>query len=409
MKRRHLAIFTLQGNGHVYPLLPMISELVKRGYRITFPTCDYYARQLGSIGAVPVVYKNTAADPQVEQWWASALSVLRSDDPRWFQVPDVFYDYLLKSTTDVISQIETFYDNHRPDLILYDRASLPSRIMAQRLSVPTAQVAPHFAYLGKTLFWDNGTGRNLEGMQEYADRIDNFYASQGVTKNDNIWKIEDLNVHLIPREFQYRPELFENDGRFRFVGRHLTRPLQSQWIDRSNGKPIIVLSGLSGIVDIPLRPDSSLKLVMEALSGLRCHCILALGDNSVSTNSLGRIPENFEVDRSKSLLEILLHAALLVCHGGMGTTLEAIYTGVPVLMIPSHPGTHEVASRAVELGLGISLPRQSLTVQQIRDTAQHMLMDTVLMTRVTAMQQVFTASGGPDVAADAIQSSVESI
>src|SRR5262245_358637 len=77
MMRHHFAIFTLMGNGHVNPFVPLCSELIARGHRITFPTTNRYSRIVSATGAKTLPYRETAVSSALR-----AENEARSRSPR---------------------------------------------------------------------------------------------------------------------------------------------------------------------------------------------------------------------------------------------------------------------------------------------------------------------------------------
>ena len=144
------------------------------------------------------------------------------------------------------------------------------------------------------------------------------------------------------------------------------------------------------------------RLVVNALAECELDCVLSVGSDF--DGDLGSfLPGNFRLNREASHLEILPHAALAISHGGMLTTLEALYNGVPSLMIPSHPGAEEVAYRAAELGLGIRLRMEEATKKTIRASVERLLRDSRMLEGVRQARNAFRASGGASEAADRIE------
>ncbi len=404
MKRRHIAIFTESGNGHVYPVLPLCSELVKRGHCVTYATSDHYARKIREAGAEPVIFSGRSPNIELQEEIKKTF-LLSLADPAWWKMLNSFQIYRFAFTEEILPRLQRYYQERVPDLILYDRYMIAGRILARSLNCATIQISPHFAQYRKSLYRENGAFRNPEPESQYARALDSFLLTHGITTADNLWHAENLNIHFIPREFQYGNESF--DERFCFVGALLNRPCNPTWTNYSNGRPIILVSDLSGLRDALENTNSTgyFKLLVDALSGIGCHCILSIGDN-VDPHSLGSLPANFEINQRASHLEILPHAALSVCHGGMLSTLEALYNGVPVLALPAHQGAEEVAYRTAELGLGIQLSRNTLTIQQVKETIEAMIGDTLLQNRVKEMQRLFGHSGGALLAADRIEESL---
>jgi len=376
---------------------------VKRGHYVTYVTGDHYARQIAEVGAVPVLFSYSPPDKGLAEEIRNALSSTCGDAGYW-KMARSFQVYEFACAEKMLDQVHTFYKKNAPDVILYDPFMIGARILARRLDCAVIRISPHFAQYERFVLRQHGVFRNPEGVLECRRDLDSFLLNHGITTTDNFWHVEKLNIQFIPREFQYCNDYF--DERFCFVGALLDRPFKQVWKINGKGRPIVLISDLSGLRDAYINADSYYKLFIESLSDSACHCILSIGD-SIDPHSLGTLPENFEINQRASHLEILPHAALSVCHGGMLSTLEALYNGVPVLAIPLTPGTEDVAYRTAELGLGIQLSRSALTTDKVRETVEGMLFDTGLQTRVKETQEVFRRSGGVKMAADRIEASLE--
>ena len=51
---RHLALVSVAGYGHVNPTLPLVAELVRRGWRVSYATHERFARAVADAGATLV-------------------------------------------------------------------------------------------------------------------------------------------------------------------------------------------------------------------------------------------------------------------------------------------------------------------------------------------------------------------
>jgi MGT family glycosyltransferase len=389
MKRQHVAVLTLMGNGHLHPVLPLCTELANRGYRVSCPAIPRYASSVQASGAEVVVFTELPVDDALRAE-NEARSRLVTSDPSRLETSDLEWSHMTRGTRYFLSQVAEFYDQDPPDLILYNRYVVAGRILASRYQSVAVQFSPHFAYPGRTRLWREGVCENPEELVAYGRQLDSLLASHDVRTRDNLWHVERLNIHFIPREFQYRADLL--DDRFFFSGSLLERPYESLWQRPRDGKPVVLISGYSGLAETKLSNSGYFKLFVKALADLPCRCVMSIGD--AAAEALGSLPDNFELNRDASHLEILPHAALLACHGGMGSCLEALYNGVPVLVLPSSPYTEEVAYRVTQLGAGTLLSRNELSANTIRSTVSKMLCDTPLRERAKTLQQVFRRSGG---------------
>lgn len=394
MRTGHIAILTHQSNGHVYSALGLCAELVRRGYRVTYLAHPVYADRIEQAGVEVVLL------PQGS--WREPEHQLLFDLPHanidWWEENAIWmFSHVCDYSAQLLTSSESFYEVNPPDLVLYDRWLFAGRILARRYNIPAVRICGDLALYRNYIHRDNGVFRNPKAMAEASRKVDSFLASHGVVDDKNIWHAEELNVHFIPRDFQFRAAAF--DDRTCFVGSCLDRPIRPQWENRSNGRPIILISSTSGDCNVRYFQEFA-----EALAGSEFHVILSPSVDAVADYLSARLPENFEINRNASHLEILPHVTLAITQGGMGNTLEPIYHGVPVVVVPmTIPTQHQIAYRVNELGLGVSLPCSSLNITRIRQSIGRVLNRAEYLGVVRHMQKSFNGHGGAKEAADQIE------
>jgi MGT family glycosyltransferase len=232
-------------------------------------------------------------------------------------------------------------------------------------------------------------------MLDFAKVLDDFLFQHGIETPDNLWYSDALNIYFIPRAFQHHEDSFGDDSVF--VGACINRSFQPEWQSQGGSKPVYLISDLSE------NPDPAFfNTVIEGLTGEDCHCVLSVGEK-FPVESLRSLPDNFEINRKISHLDILQHAALAICHGGTGTSLEAIYNGVPVLAFPPTPPTGETAYRLGELGVGLQLIRDEISPAAVKQGVNRLLDDSSLPERVQHVREQFMSSGGARAAVDHIE------
>jgi UDP:flavonoid glycosyltransferase YjiC (YdhE family) len=102
---------------------------------------------------------------------------------------------------------------------------------------------------------------------------------------------------------------------------------------------------------------------IEALRDEPVRVVVTLGDASAADLPAAA---NARCERFVPHGPVLRRAAAVVCHGGMGITEKAIAAGVPVVAVPFGRDQPEVARRVVECGAGVSLPLRRLSPQRLR-------------------------------------------
>jgi UDP:flavonoid glycosyltransferase YjiC (YdhE family) len=130
--------------------------------------------------------------------------------------------------------------------------------------------------------------------------------------------------------------------------------------------------------------------------------VFSKGLNSPDASS-EHLPQHFEINREAFNCEILPFANVMLCQGGMGTTLEALYNGVPVVAVPPNPFNAEVSFRLAELGLGVQIAERGMTSSSLRAAVDTVSSDEALRRRVTRMQSDFARSPGAEAAADSVE------
>lgn len=392
MESRHIAVFTPLTIGHVYPVLDVCSELVRRGHRVTYPTNERFAFKIRETGAEAVEFRSLELG-YPEKLFQKSLS---DESNYWRMFASLFGAQTIASQTVALTQLEDFYARHRPDLILYDWFSFAGRILARHLSCPVIQVGSHFAH-DDGLVRVNGVGTTPEPMLEFARLVDSYLSLFGFEGARQLWHFEQLNIFFIPKEFQYDADSF--DARFKFVGAtHKRNPRAPVWKNTAEkGRPILLISEATANND-----DRFLKFCLEAFGESQYHVVFSKGPYSADGCST-RLRNNFEVNREALNCEILPFANVMLCQGGMGTTLESLYHGVPVVAVAATPWHSEVAYRMAELGLGLHLPGRGMTPGLLKEAVDKAASDEALRVRVDRMQHNLRSNPGGQAAADVIE------
>ena len=145
------------------------------------------------------------------------------------------------------------------------------------------------------------------------------------------------------------------------------------------------------------------KLCFDAFGKQSWQVVLAHGAR-VTEAELGPVPENFQIAPYVQQFEVLPRTSVFITHGGMGSVMESLSYGVPMVVIP--PGVEQAATarRVAELGLGLVLEQKDLTAEALRAAVERVHSNSAFYERARAMQQNVRAAGGAQQAADALQS-----
>jgi MGT family glycosyltransferase len=118
------------------------------------------------------------------------------------------------------------------------------------------------------------------------------------------------------------------------------------------------------------------------------------------------VPDNIHLAPYLPQLDILPHTAAAIVHGGMGTTMEALSFGVPLIVIPQMPEQAMTAQRVADLGLGLKLSREQTMIDNLIDAVQRITSDQVIKNNIATMRQRLDPkrnTPGYRLAADAVE------
>lgn len=381
MTRLHVAIFSAAYPVMVNPTLTLVATLIRRGYRTTYVTSGRFAADVSRLGADVLLMPRMA--PPFNQDKGLTL-------PMEKQYAVDLFD--LASRT--LEAVWPFFVHNKPDLVLYDAIAFAGLIVAERLGIPSVRMSPQFALDDETLqlpiirpvVRQNSTARRA--------RITQYLKDLGISRNDDvIYSRAVPTIYFYLREFQLNGQM--GDGHCIYAGRCAAeRRLDRTWQPPVVSRPLILVSASTFYV-----PGSDYyRVCLQALTDLNCHCLLATG-RDVDLAPLKPLPPHCEVIDDVPQLLLMPHVELIICLGGMTTTMESMYHGLPMLMMSNgSPEAEMYADNVQHLGLGIHLQSEAATQEAIRKSIVQISTDRALRDRVNMMQKnVKRSAGGEEV------------
>ncbi|MBC2901984.1 macrolide family glycosyltransferase [Streptomyces cupreus] len=395
----HIAFFNIPGTGHVNPTAGIVAELVARGHRVSYAVTARQGAEVEEAGATLVPYETTMRQTR------NAMNDLESVDR--FTTGDFVQVLrgLVTETEAVYPALDRAFADGRPDVLIHDGLSgWTGRLLAHSWGIPSVRSIPTLA---ANEHWSLGT----DG--EYAT-FEPEHAGLNAVYGEIAAMLDRLGVGLsaqeffgasesgpalvfIPREFQFKGETFGED--FHFVGPCWSeRRFDGEW--SGSGERPLVLVSLGTIHNDDL---GFFQTCVDAFAGLAWDVVMAVGDR-VDPGRLSGVPGHVEVRAHVPQLQVLREADLFVTHAGMGSVMESLSFGVPMVAIPQMSEQRANADRLAELGLGVMLHRTEVTVESLREAVVTVLGEPSYAQRVQAMREHIRQAGGAPAAADVIES-----
>lgn len=124
--------------------------------------------------------------------------------------------------------------------------------------------------------------------------------------------------------------------------------------------------------------------------------------NKTKISDLGNIPKNFIVKNYVPQTKLLAYAKLFITHGGMNSTHEGLYNGIPLIVIPQSANRPVIAKQVENLGAGIKLSMKELTEEQLRESVEIVLNNPSFKEAALNLKESFRKVGGYKQAVDEI-------
>jgi MGT family glycosyltransferase len=394
--------YTSPARGHLNPMMGPLLELRRRG-------AEVHVRTLA-----PAVESVRAAGLEAEPL-AAGIEALQHDDHQarnQFESGARSYATFKARAPLEVPDFEAALDAIGPDLALVDCTTYGAKAVAERNGIPWAESQPFLLQEAAPGVPPAGLGLKPSGspLGALRDRSLNLVGKRfdqrfrlppvnagrraaGLPRLERLDESHhrgDLTLYFTAEPFDYPRPLPAN---VRMVGPGVWDPPAAAPVELPAGdRPLVMVACSSEFQD-----DG--EIAAAALAGLGDRYRLVVTTAGVDPAGLGEHGDAL-VERFLPHGEILPHADVVVCHGGMGVTQKALSFGVPVCVVPWGRDQLDVAAHVLEAEAGSRVSRRRLSPARLAAAVEEARACRAGAARVKAG---FEATGGTSAAADALE------
>lgn len=356
-----ILFINLPYHGHVIPTIGLVQELVKAGHQVTYLLPHDWADKLNDSGADFLGYENhSQLDKQIRNAFFKAEEVIAS------------YDLVLYEQFFFVGK--HLAEKHgKPCVRIFTAPATNKKLMRQFLSSGGPMGIFRIPLIGTLWTMDAVQGLGIKRKRRnWLDEI--------------VENPPECNLVYTLRSFQPCAEDFPEE-QFHFIG-------PSVYDRKEEGfpilpKPVIYIS----LGTILKGAEEFFRACVDAFRNENGTVVLSVGRN-FDIAKLGKLPENFLVKNHIPQIAVLKQASLFITHGGLNSISEAMFHGIPMLVIP-FVSDQPVNGRQVEkLGLGKVLAPKVITADKLKETAMAVMEDHQIRENLRKIQiEIATASG----------------
>ncbi|MFF2878411.1 macrolide family glycosyltransferase [Gottfriedia sp. NPDC057991] len=372
--------------GHINPTIGVVKELVSRGEEVVYFSIESFRDRIEKTG---VTMRTIDEQKFIKAFLSGGRTHLLER-----------INGLLHTAEIVIPSVLEQIQGEHFDYIIHDSMFGCGRLIAQILNLPAISSCTTFAQTEET--FDKMMEKQLKNIPEeiikpindefnrlslnikkkYAVEINSYY--------EVFCNPAPLTIVYTTRAFQPGGEAFNNS--YKFVGPSIGSRLQQDTFDLSTIKsksPIYISLGT-----VFNRSIDFYKLCFEAFGNSEHSVVMSIGKQT-SLDDLGIIPPNFIVKQYVPQTEVLKYTKLFITHGGMNSTCEGLYYGVPLIVIPQNADQPMIAEQIAKIGAGLQLQTQNLTPIQLREAAEDVLNNNPSYNKaIDSIKKSFREAGG---------------
>ena len=322
------------------------------------------------------------------------------------------WEAIVDTAISVEDDLEVLLDRIKPDAILLDnvimfpaiaKAGCPwVRIVScAETEIPDPNVPPYLSGLAAEdkeecaafkKAYDNNTRAAHTRYNEFRKKRGLAQLPTGIFLEPS----PTLNLLLAPSAVRYHRENELPADKYVFLEgcvRHEAH-FELPEFPTTNGPLIYTSFGSLGAIDTDL-----IRRMIDVFATIPARFLVNVGGFE---ESYDHIPDNVYLGNWFPQPSVVADSALFIHHGGNNSFCEALYHGVPSLVMPYCWDGHDNAQRAEATGVGRRVDRANWSARSLRSEIMALLEDHEMQGRLKDVSRQMQADSGTDRAAQAI-------
>lgn len=206
-----------------------------------------------------------------------------------------------------------------------------------------------------------------------------------------------LNLLLAPDIIRHQRKLELDPGRFVLLDgcvRRETAYVPPRFASHNDAPLVLTSFGSLGAMDVAM-----MKRMIEVFATLPGRFLVNAGH---WRDEYRDVPDNVFIDSWFPQPSVVEQASLFIHHGGNNSFCEALYYGMPSIVMPYCWDGHDNARRAAETGVGLHLDRYRWVAADLAEAIRSLLADSEMNRRLRANAEKMQQAAGATRAAEAI-------
>lgn len=417
--RRRIVLTSHGSLGDLHPYVAIALGLKARGHEVILATGECYRKKIEALG---FGFRPVRPDSN----WVSDPDVMRRiTHPRWGLVrvlTEVMLPVLRETYDDLLAATEG------ADLLVAMQANYTGRLVAEKKGIPWASAIhmpigflspydpppfPLIPSLSKPLRWlGPAFCKPVIGLAKWASRmlarpVHRLREELGLPR-DTVNPLSDGHAPLLhlalfskwiaDKQPDWPPQTIVTG--LPWYDQHGDRGVPDELLRfLANGPPPIVFT-LGSAISEGAGALEFFETSVAAAKLLGARAILIVND---PRNRPPVLPEGVAAFDYAPFSELFPRAAVIVHHGGIGTTGLAMRSGRPMLVMPVAWDQPDNAARAARLGIARVVPRHRYTPARVAAELRALLDNPVYSERALRVGDLVRQEDGVRVACDAVE------